>query len=308
MTAFFGMSDERVCAALTRRYARTFSLASALLPAPKRRACFALYTFCRRADDIVDALSSGRSSASARDELVRYRSRLAAALAGRPDDAAYRELAWAVARYRVTRAVLDELLDGVARDLTPPAFATWGDLACYSEGVASSVGEMCVHVFGTMGGPRAQTRAVGYARTLGVAMQLTNILRDVGEDARHGRCYLPHDDLARFGYTPAAVLQGRIRAGEAAWQAFMRFQIARARSLYDDAQQGIALLAPDARRCARACAEGYAAILGAIEDIGYEVFAVRARVTLWRRTQVLLGAWLGKSGAVPRRERYAATS
>jgi phytoene synthase len=121
-------------------------------------------------------------------------------------------------------------------------------------------------------------------------MQLTNILRDVGEDARNGRCYLPDDDLALFGLSRDEVLVG-VPAGDVRWIGLMRFQIARARGLYESATPGIALLAPDARRCAAACATGYAGILRVIEENGYDTFSARARLGARARAAVLWTAW-----------------
>jgi phytoene synthase len=201
-----------------------------------------------------------------------------------------RELAVAVARYELPPAVMHELLDGVARDCAPIRYTTWAELVHYCEGVASSVGEMCMYVFGVPGDDARLARARHYARTLGVAMQLTNILRDVGEDARNGRCYLPDEDLAQFALTRADVLRGGIGTDER-WRAMMAYQIGRARSLYEAAMPGIALLAPDSRRCATACAVGYAGILGAIEDIGYDTFTTRARLGAVARAGVLWSAW-----------------
>jgi phytoene synthase len=186
--------------------------------------------------------------------------------------------------------VIHELLDGVARDCTPLRHETWLDLAEYCEGVASSVGEMCMHVFGVPGDERRRGRALHHARTLGLAMQLTNILRDVGEDARNGRCYLPEDELAWFGLSRADVLRGDLGA-DPRWHSFMMQQVDRARALYAEAMPGIALLAPDARRCATACAVGYASILDVIEANDYDTFSVRARLGGFARASVLWTAW-----------------
>lgn len=290
--------DARICAALTRKHARTFAFASTYLPERKQRAAFALYAFCRRADDLVDRLEVDRTPAHAREELASYRGRLELALKGRADDAAFRELAWTVKEFAVPRAALVELLDGIGRDLTPPAYATWDQLRAYAEGVASSVGEMLVHVFGTAHRQNVDG-AVRFARTLGVAMQLTNILRDVGEDARRGRCYLPQDELTVFGLTQEAVLAGEIDAADSAWRRFMKFQIARARALYRDGARGIELLAADSRRCTWICAAGYAAILGAIERNGYDPFTTRAHVSRWDQLRLVLGTFGVHDAIVP---------
>ncbi len=286
--------DALHCERVVRSHARTFTLASYFLPVDKRRAAFALYAFCRVADDMVDAAGESDTEIVAR-ELADYERQLAAALAGRPRDAIFREIAWVVDRYRVPTSVLRELLAGVARDLRPTRYESWPELALYCEGVASTVGEMCTHVFGVSGGTPVRARALRYARTLGIAMQLTNILRDVGEDAGRGRCYLPEEDLATFGLTRHDILAGDGQlARDARWRALMAFEIKRARALYDAAIPGIALLAPDAQRCASACARGYAGILGAIEANGYDTVSARARLGHWARVGVLWDVWRGK--------------
>jgi phytoene synthase len=203
--------------------------------------------------------------------------------------------------YAVPPDVLRELLAGVARDLQPVRYESWRELVTYCEGVASTVGEMCTYVFGVSGGVAARERALRYARTLGVAMQLTNILRDVGEDARRGRCYLPAEDLAAFGLTPDEVLAGAAAgtptlARDERWRPFMAFAVGRARSLYEAAAPGIALLSPDAQRCATACAAGYAGILGAIERVGYDTITQRARLGTTARGAVLWRAWRLRTG------------
>lgn len=288
------LNDAAYCRQIVRRHARTFWLASHFLGTERRRAAFALYAFCRVADDMVDEAAAGRLADVARS-LARYRGQLDDALAGRPDGPVFRELALAQQRHDVPHAVLYELLDGIARDCAPVSYDSWADLARYCAGVASSVGEMCMHVFGVEGGAGVHARALRHARTLGLAMQLTNILRDVGEDARHGRCYLPTDDLARHGLTRGEVLRGGL-ARDPRWHALMRFEIARARQLYDEAMPGIALLAADSRRCAMACAMGYAGILGAIERNGFDTFSTRARLGPVARATVLWSTWRTPNG------------
>lgn len=290
-------ADARFCAELTRQHARTFAFASTFLPAHKQRGVFALYTFCRRADDIVDRIDADRTPQLAQAELSRYRERLVAALEGAGDDAAFRELTWTVTEFGVPRGVLSELLDGIARDLTPTTYTSWDEVREYSEGVASSVGEMLVHVFGVAQAKHA-SGAIRFARTLGLAMQLTNILRDVGEDARRGRCYLPSEDLQRFGLSRDEVLGATVDPGSTRWQRFVRFEIARARELYREGARGIALLAPDARRCTWICAVGYGAILEAIERNNFDTFSVRARVSRWEQARIVLGTWASPDAVV----------
>jgi len=285
------LADARHCERVTREHARTFTLASRFLPPAKRRAAFAVYAFCRTADDIVDrAQPSGDSPASA---IAAYRRMLDDALAGAPVGPVFRELAAAVAAFRLPAHVLHDVISGVARDLDGAARpASWPELAQYCDGVASTVGELCACVFGVDGGAAATARAVRYARTLGVAMQLTNILRDVGEDAARGRCYLPADELAAFGLSREEMLRGgSTLAGDERWRPLMAFQIGRARALYEAAAPGLSMLAADARRCAVACASGYAAILDAIEERDYDTLTQRVQVPLRRRASLLFRVW-----------------
>lgn len=279
-------NDADHCASITRSHARTFALASRFLPAAKRRGAFALYAFCRVADDIVDRPRPVGSSAAV--ELAWFRQNVERALAGTPEGPVLRELVRTVTRFNVPRAVLDELLNGVARDLVPTRYETWDELSTYCEGVAASVGAMCTYVFGVPGDEATRSRALDHARTLGVAMQLTNILRDVGEDAANGRCYLPADLLAQFGLSADRVLHDPTLKDDPRWARLVKHEIGRARELYRAAAPGIAMLAPDAQRCARACADGYAEILGAIERNRYDNITVRARVDGWRKAGLLL--------------------
>ena len=286
--------DALHCERISRSHARTFALAARLLPPEKRRAAFALYAFCRIADDLVDSGPSG-NFVSVTHQLAEYRQQLDDALDGRPSGPVFREVARVTRRYEIPGQPLHELLAGVALDLRPPRYETWTQLEIYCQGVASSVGEMCTHVFGVSGGEDARLRAVRYARTLGVAMQLTNILRDVGEDAARDRCYLPDADLALFGLTSTDVLLNKALYRDSRWRHLMIFEIARARSLYRVAAPGIAMLARDAQSCATACATGYAGILSAIEAQNYDTITTRARVGRLTRVGILWNAWRGRA-------------
>jgi len=288
--------DAHVCQRVVQQHARTFHLASRFLPAHKRRAAYALYAFCRVADDIVDRADRVRTGGEngvpeIAAALAAHERKLMDAVAGKPADPVFRELQRVMRESGVPESVLHELIDGVGMDLRPVHYESWGELSTYCEGVASSVGEMCTYVFGVQGDDEVRRVALRYARILGLAMQLTNILRDVGEDARRGRCYLPVQDLAAFGLTPAMVLSGSLAAADPRWQRFMRHQVARARSLYESAMPGIPLLQPDAQRCAWACAIGYAGILGAIERIGFDSLTRRARLTTAARAAVMWQIW-----------------
>jgi len=288
--------DAQVCQRIVRQHARTFHLASIFLPRPKRRAAFALYAFCRVADDIVDRVDRARGVGVLADPgvtaaLAEHERKLQATLAGRPSDPVFCELHRVMLEFGVPAEVLSELMDGVAMDLKPVRYETWPELATYCEGVAASVGEMCTWVFGVQGDSQSRAAALRHARTLGLAMQLTNILRDVGEDARRGRCYLPLQDLAAFGLSASEILDGSLVATDSRWQRFMTQQVARAHALYEAAMPGIALLSLDAQRCAWACAIGYSGILGAVERIGYDSLTQRARLGTSARLQVLARVW-----------------
>lgn len=299
---FKTLNDARHCEAITRHHARTFAVASRFLPLKKRRGAFAVYAFCRTADDIVDRGATGDRE-TLRRELAGYMSGLHEAIEGRPEGPVYRELWWTIKEFGVPASALLELMGGVAVDLAPAHYATWAELTSYCEGVASSVGEMCTYVFGVSGDEANRQRALRFARTLGVALQHTNILRDVGEDAARGRCYLPAASLAAFGISTEEVLHNPLLGQQARWKAFMAHEIARARALYVAAAPGLALLEPDAQRCARACADGYAEILSAIESIDYDSFSTRAQVGTWARGRLIWSIWrngtLSPAEAIP---------
>jgi phytoene synthase len=282
-------SDALQCEKIVRRHARTFTLASYFLPTRKRRAAFAFYSLCREADDIVDSAVCTDRKIVAR-KLQAHRRDLTEALEARPRGPVFREVLWAVREFSIPGEIMFELLDGVARDLEPGTYETWDELEHHCEGVASTVGIMCARIFGVPGGPTQLKLAVDYARTLGVAMQLTNILRDVGEDARNGRCYLPTEELKRFSIEREEVLESTL-AGDPRWNRLMTFEISRARALYENALPGIAMLSQDSQRCAAACAIGYAAILDALEHINYDSVSTRASVGTLARIGILWDAW-----------------
>jgi 15-cis-phytoene synthase len=293
------VADAQFCERILRTHSRTFYLASLFLPPEKRRGALALYSFCRLADDIVDdATMRGLSTDDVRQRLAVHLRGLNSAFNGRPDSPVFREVAWTVQHFGVPRGPLDELLDGVALDLNGCRYRSWKELERYCNGVASSVGEMCTYVWGVRGDASLKA-AVGYARTLGTAMQLTNILRDVGEDAHRHRCYLPEDELDAFGFSPRDVLEGSVLRRRSAWAALTRSQIDRAVSLYAAAAPGIGLLSSDAQRCANACAVGYASILDAIARHDYDNVTRRASVGWLGRAGVLARAWLGPLAPFP---------
>jgi phytoene synthase len=265
------------CESLTAVNSRSFHLASSLLPSDKQRAVRGLYAFCRVTDDIVD-----RAAAGQQERLATWR-RHATAVEPPVDDLV--AVAWADARlrYNVPLRYAEQLIEGVARDFNQSRYANFTDLTSYCYGVASTVGLMSMHIIGFAG-----QEALPYAIKLGVALQLTNILRDVGEDWRSNRVYLPQDELAAFGLSEADI---EARHVSDAWRAFMRFQIERNRRLYRESLPGIALLNKDGRFAIGAAAQLYQGILDAIERADYDVFSQRAYVGKWRKLCMLPRVW-----------------
>jgi phytoene synthase len=267
----------RHCESVTAASSKSFSLATSLLPAAKRRAIRALYAFCRTSDNLVDCCPDNAAAL-----LAAWRKKVLAPHPGSDDPIL---IAWTDARlrYRVPLAYVEQFLDGVARDLRQTRYATFDELAAYAYGVASTVGLMSMHIIGC-----TDPAAVPYAIKLGVALQLTNILRDVSEDWQRGRLYLPLEELAAYGLAENDIAAGQV---DDRWRALMRFQITRARRLYAETQPGIAVLNPDGRLAVTAAAELYRAILQDIETHDYNVFSRRAHVNAWDKLRRLPDIW-----------------
>ena len=265
------------CESVTAVNSRSFHLASALLPLSKRRAVRALYAFCRVTDDIVDC-----GGVASEERLLQWQRHV---LTNTPPRDELVALAWTDARLRFAVPVryAEQLIDGVKRDLIQNRYQTFEELTAYCYGVASTVGLMSMHIIGHSG-----QDAIPYAIKLGVALQLTNILRDVAEDWKMGRLYLPADDLQLFGLTEADIAVGEVTS---AWRAFMCQQIARNRLLYAEAMPGIQLLDPDGRFAIAAAAELYQGILTDIETHDYDVFRRRSYVGKWAKLRRLPGIW-----------------
>lgn len=275
------------CERLAHRQAGNFYHAFRLLPAPKRRAMCALYAFLRVADDLSDG---PEAVAVKRSALVDWRRQLDAALAGSYHHPLYPAFHHTVASYAIPRRYLDEVLDGVGMDLDIAHYDTFADLYRYCYRVASAVGLACIHIWGF-----ADAKAMHYAEAAGIALQLTNILRDLGEDAGRGRIYLPREDLQRFGYSGDDLRQGRC---DERFRALMRFQVERARLYYDAAQPLGALLDPAGRAVFLVMLRTYRGLLEAIPQRDYDVFRSRVRLSRWRKlwlaAQVLPLRWAWK--------------
>ena len=264
-----------LCDEITRDHSKSFHFSTRFLPADKRRDIRAFYAFCRATDDMVDVLSHSESETRRYLDAWRHASRLSPAEQDNPVLAAWTTVR---DRYNVPQRYVEELVDGCEMDLTVKRYDTWEQLRHYCYCVASTVGLISMHIIGVNNDdPRLFARSEQAAIDLGVALQLTNILRDVGEDLQRGRIYLPREDMARFDYTEADLRQGTV---DARFRALMQFEIARARNLYAQSLPAIAALKPDGRLAVTAAAVLYRGILDKIEQNDYNVFTRRAYLTL----------------------------
>jgi phytoene synthase len=273
----------RACGEIARVHSKTFSLSALFLSPAKRRAVWAVYAFCRTADDIVDGVAP---ACERLDAIEAWERKLIAAYDGRAGDPIFVAFADAARRFAIPIQPALDLLRGARMDVTIRRYATYDALREYCYLVASTVGLLVMPILGTL-----SPEAAGYGIALGRAMQMTNILRDVGEDARMGRIYLPAEDLRRFGCDEAAILAGVL---DERFSALMRFQIDRVRAMYREAEPGIALLAPGSRYTVRLALSLYRGILDRIEANGYDVFTRRAHVPLRAKMRTALAV------AIPR--------
>ena len=275
----------RFCEGVARREAGNFYPAFLLLPPPQRQAMCALYTFMRIADDLSD---EPMPTADKRQRLADWRGGLRAALAGRCQHPSHSALGHAVEKFAIPPAYLEAVIDGVEMDLEPVAIATFAELRNYCYHVASVVGLSCIHIWGFDG-----QDALRFAEDAGIAFQLTNILRDLAEDAARGRVYLPNEDLDRFGYD-AARLQNGVR--DAAFRELMRFEIERARAYYDSGWRLVPRLAPSGQAVYLMMARTYRGLLAEIEKRDHDVFRSRVRVPKWKKALFALMALPARFG------------
>ena len=268
------------CRRLLAAKGKSFAFAARFLPPEARLATQALYAFFRTVDDIADDCRyPGDPDALAR--LDDWRCWVERGCPPEPGDPVRHAVGWAAARFDLERGHLLELLDGVRGDVTFLPIDTVADQARYCHRVAATVGLTMARVLGATG-----PAALGHAAELGVAMQLTNIVRDVGEDLRRGRVYLPREELAEFGCSPEALAARRV---DGAFVALLQRQIARARDYYRRGAAGIAALPPEARFGIRLAVHLYAGILTKVERRGYDVLSGRASLN---RGEKLRGALL----------------
>lgn len=268
----------RFCEDVARRQAANFYPAFRVLPTPQRKAMCALYTFMRIADDCGD-------EEGARDvklqRLAQWRSGLESATHGTFAHPSHAALADTIRTYAIPVQFLNDVLDGVAMDLDPIVYETWDQLRLYCYRVASAVGLACIHIWGF-----TDDSAKTYAELAGYAFQLTNILRDIQEDAGRGRFYLPAEDLRRFGVSPESLTAG---VRDEAFVQLMEFEATRAHGFYDASAPLTPLLPPPGRAVFLMMSRTYRQLLTEIERRNYDVFSGRVRVSSWKKLQFALG-------------------
>lgn len=279
-----------VAQSVHRRYGTTYYLATQVLPSERRRHIYALYAFCRLADEIVDGdgLTSPIDRANA---LTGLEQRFRSAWAGDTSEPVLSAVVETMRQAGLGPATIGRFLRSMAMDLTVTSYETWDDLCGYMDGSAAVIGEMVLRVLCPVPVPGT----LGPARQLGTAFQMTNFLRDVGEDLGRGRVYLPAEDLRRFGADPWA------RAVTPGWVKLMQYEIARTRRIYVEAERGIALLPEGSAQCVRAATLLYRRILSKIEANRYDVFTRRARVGVALKASVAVVEALSYAGAQVRR-------
>ena len=280
-------ADYERCAQVTRRSRSSFYYAFILLPPERRRALHAVYAFCRFIDDIADDESIREPALL----LKRWREELDRVYSGAPTRALSRALADSARRFNIPRNLFEEIINGVEMDLSRKRYQTWDELRPYCYRVASALGLICIEIFGYRN-PSAKL----YAENLGLALQLTNILRDVREDAERGRIYLPLEDLARFNVSEDEILGGVYSPN---FVRLMDFEATRARELYALAQSE---LAPEDRATlltAEAMRLIYAALLERIIKSNYRVLDRRHSLSAPHKLYLVGRAWaVGRLGSL----------
>lgn len=275
---------ERYCRRMARREARNFYWGFVSLPADQRTAIYALYDFARQVDDVADSVGAGDGAgAGLRAALAAHRARAREAAAGRWSDPVTMVLAGAMRRYAIPESELQALIDGVEMDLTRSRYATWPELEAYCRLVASTIGRMCVRIFGF-----DDEAALERADELGIALQLTNILRDVREDGQMGRVYLPRDDLERFGVDERGLLGGEPGPG---WEALIELEVRRA-GRYFASGLGVCQLIPHrSAACVRTMAGIYRRILEMVERQPRLPLERRASLSPAAKLAVMARSW-----------------
>jgi phytoene synthase len=286
----------RFCRRLHARHGRSYYLATLLLPRWKQRYVHALYGLARHADDLVDLLPAAQAR-------VRLAGLADALTAGRTDGAVLPAVQDTLRRWQIPASLVTDFLASMWRDLEQHEYPSYAELEHYMHGSAVCIAWQMLPILQPL--PGCEAAAAEHAKALGTAFQLTNFIRDVGEDLVRGRLYLPLEDLDRFGVTRRELSEGRL---DAAARGLLEFQIARAERLYLDAAPGVGLLAPSSRPCIAVAHQVYREILAEIRRSGYQVLDRRATVALRRRVAVAAAALWQEAGHELAAGRDRATS
>ena len=272
------------CKDLNKQYGKTYYLATLLLPPAKRPFVHALYGLARYADEIVDDMQSNKTDNERRAWLEEWSVTFFHDLdLGKSDDPICRAVVDTAVRWKIPRAYFEAFFTSMAMDLTVTEYPTFDDLFTYVYGSAAVIGLQVVPIL-----EPTQPEAYKYAQDLGIAFQLANFIRDVGEDLERGRVYLPLDELAMFGVTRADLEK---RVATPAIKEALAYQIARVRSLEAESRIGISMLHPAAQPCIEAARVLYCGIVDEVEKIDYEVFSKRAKVPTSKRLSIAIPAW-----------------
>jgi len=277
--------DYARCASITRRSSSNFYYAFMLLSAERRRALYSVYAFCRFVDDIADDAAGGEAGGQPATLLARWREELERVFNGSPTHAISRALAYNVRRFAIPRRYFEEIIDGVEMDLGRTRYATFEELRLYCYREASAVGLVCIEIFGYRN-PRTRE----YAENLGIAFQLTNIIRDLSEDAARGRIYLPLEDLSRFDVSEDEILRG---ADTLELRRLLEHEVERARSFYAQAENALDAEDRAAMVCAEAMRSIYRALLERIASKGCGVVGRRHRISTPRKLYLVGRTWAG---------------
>jgi len=274
------MTPAEYCQQKAAASGSSFYYSFMFLPPPRRRAITALYAFCREVDDVVDEV---RDPEVANVKLAWWRRETALVFAGQPTHPVAIELQGIVGEFELPEAHFQTVIDGMAMDLAQHRYLDFTELELYCHRVAGVVGLMSAEIFGYV-----DPATKGYARDLGVAFQLTNIIRDVGEDARRGRIYLPQDELQRFAVAPSALLRGEYSPE---FRHLMRFQAARAQTWYERAFAQLPAQDRKAQRTGLVMAAIYRTLLDEIALDGYKVLDRRTSLTPLRKLWLAWRTW-----------------
>ncbi|MGA1158237.1 MAG: phytoene/squalene synthase family protein [Candidatus Nanopelagicaceae bacterium] len=275
------------CKRLNSLHGKTYYLATLLLPKAKRPFVHSLYGFARYADEIVDAMDSNRSSTSRRNELEQWSWRMLQDInRGESDDQIGMALVDTVKRFDIPIAYFEAFLHSMAMDLEVTEYANYESLMEYVYGSAAVIGLQMLPILGFDSAYKEESKSA--AENLGIAFQLANFIRDIGEDLDRGRVYLPQDELQAFG-VDSNMLEQRKVTDEL--RKAIEFQIERVRLLQSKASDGIKYLEKSSQPCIEAASELYCGIVDEVEEINYQVFEKRAKTSTIRRLKVALPAW-----------------